>query len=172
MEAIRNILGNIVKSVQEKHDVAIQKSAKEGKHIGLERVFRRAVEERFGAKVFSFTDRERGNLSMLVGDLGEETGAFLVDAVINWKEFTTEEYLKHLPPTPVFQDLFFNRQRIISRLSSLKKKEEKRVEFIEKLKPIVAEAEKKPESEKYNLMDIFLKERQRVREEKEKVQNG
>lgn len=164
MEHVKNILTNIVKSVQEKHETAIERSAKQGKHIGLEHVFRDEIKKRFGVKVFSFTDQERGNLSMLVNDLGEGTGAFLVDAITNWKELTTEKYLQFLPPTPVFKDLFFNRQRIISCLASLKRKEEKRVEFIEKFKPEIEKAEERPEGEKHDIVGIFLKEREKTRE--------
>lgn len=175
LTSIKEKLDSIVNTVQQKHDTAIEKLVKEGKHIGLERAFRREVEKRYGVKIFAFTDRERGNLSHLVTDLGaEEVGAFLIDAVIKWKDFPAEEYLKHLPPTPVFNDLFYNRQRIQACLISLKKKEEKRNEFLDRLKvepEIVVKSE--PEGErKSNLMELFKQERQKIRELKKEQPHG
>ena len=170
LTAIKEKLDGIVSTVQRKHGAAIDRLAKEGKHIGLERVFRREVESRYGVKIFAFTDRERGNLSHLVTDLGtDEVGAFLIEATIKWKEFLTEEYLKHLPPTPVFNDLFYNRQRIQACLVSLNKKEEKRNEFLDQLKPETHPiSEPEPEGgRKSNLMELFKKELGAVRQQKQ-----
>lgn len=167
MESIKGKLNDIMKAINQKHGSTVEELAKRGKHIGLERVFRAEVEKVYGVKAFTFTDKERGNLTHLVNDLGaENVGAFLIDAVVRWKELAAQEYLKHLPPTPVFQDLFWNRQRIQACLVSLEKKQEKIQEPLVKIK---TEEQKVPEGErKSNLMEIFLKERQKAREEKSK----
>lgn len=167
MEKIKGKLDEIMKTITQKHESSVEKLAKQGKHIGLERVFRDEIEKIYGVKAFTFTDRERGNLPHLVNDLGaENVGAFMVDAVRKWKELAAQEYLKHLPPMPVFRDLFWNRQRIQAGLLSLEKKEERINEPLEKIK---VEEQKMPEGErKSNLMEMVLKERQKAREEKNK----
>lgn len=169
MEAIKSKLLEIVDNIQKKHVETMTKLAKEGKNIALERMFRREVETLYGVKVFAFTDRERGNLSHLVADLGtEEVGAFIIDAVANWKDFLTQDYLKHLPPTPVFMDLFWNRNKIQACIVSLKKKELKRKEPLANL---TSEVESKAEEpvRKSNLMDMVKKAQADIRQKKEAI---
>ena len=67
--------------------------------------------------------------------------------------------MEHLPPTPVFLDLFWNRSKVQSCLAALAKKEVKKVEFLKKI-----EDEPKPEGErKSNLMDLFKKARAEIK---------
>lgn len=131
----------MLQSIDKAQNIALGKKVIAGHVRAFELTWARLVNKDSVIVHKSFTDRERGNIKDLIDRFGSDDALLLMKwAVDSWQTLAKLPYLR-LPPTPVFSDLYFQRERI---WATWKAEEQKR----EELKEQLAERERVEEERK------------------------
>lgn len=162
MNNIRTLTEKILASHCEK----LKGNAGNGNIRALEIRWQEANREFHGRAMPGFTDRERGNVKLLVEGLGgAEVERLLSESVQYWGYLLQQPSLERLPPLPTFGSLFAYRETIRAFLDAREKKEIKAESANEKMKRYEQEYLETPKP-KVSLLEMAQAERKKIQDGK------
>lgn len=166
-------LNAIVDDVDQRHSAAIDRKAADGSIRALELQWVALLTEEQGFHVVpAFTAKQRANLKDLVLRLGAaETKELIEYSVKNWQRIYAQ--VSYLPPRPVFDTLYFHRDKFLAYMVEDKERTKKVTENTQKMKQYEIfhkrEEETAPKTVGQSLSEMVRAERLKMqRERKEK----